>query len=330
MKPFLPTQFKLAFAIAIFFLLQSCHQVIPGSRKNELISSGMRSDFHDLNTEAMGYLKADDAISLNRVFSKEMIEKNNAHLIEQISEELKDHSYKLLDEYYLVHKIKDTDSVNSVGGDINRYGLAYPYITTEMYCAYFVPEKSDNKYMISLIYGKYDYGWKIDKMDLAPYTVNGKTGPELFALAKAQYAKKYLQAAVNNIMLAEICFEPGLYWKYADEFEAGMFNTKLQTELNEKYRFPFVLKDVVTGPMILRVYDDQNDEGSYPMIYYMTHFPLKDTSAVKKENIAVQKAVSKLFPGLDENNKYILYSAFNVRPSGYTTVDHFDMKIKAH
>jgi hypothetical protein len=267
---------------------------------------------------------------MNRVFSKEMIEDNNARQIEQISAQLKDTPYKLLDEFYLVHKYKDTDSVHSVGSDINRYGLEYPYFTTEMYCAYFVPEKSDNQYMISLVYGKFNYGWKIVKMGLAPYTVNGKTAPQLFALAKAQYEKKEIQAALNNVELAETCFEPGLYWKYTDEFEAGRFNIKVRQEVIAKYRFPLVLKEVATGPMLLRVYIDQNDEGSYPMIYYMTHFPLKDTSAVKKENIEVRKAVAKLFPGLGENNNFILYSAFNVRPDGYNTVGHFDFKIKSN
>jgi len=322
-------QFKLALAIVFLLLIQSC-ELIPGSWKNEKIKSGKRSDFHDLNTETLSLLKDNDAKGMNRVFSKEMIAENNARQIELISLRLKENDYKLLDEFYVVHKFKDTDTVHSTGPDINRYGLQYPYITTEMYCAYFVPVKSDNKYMISLIYGKFDYGWKIVKLGLAPYTVNGKTAPELFALAKEQYSKKYIQAALNNVSLANVCFEPGLYWKYPEEFEAGRFYFKVRAEVNAKYRFPFVLKEVATGPMILHVYDDQHDDGSSPMIYYMTHFPLKDTNAVKKENIAVRKAIDKLMPGLNENNQYISFSAFNERPTGYNTVEHFDMKIKLH
>ena len=80
--------------------------------------------------------------------------------------------------------------------------------------------------------------------------------------------------------------------------------------------------------MILRVYNATTDEGTAPVIYYMTHFPLTDTTDVKKENMQMRSVVSKIMPGLEENNKQILYSAFNKQPSGYETVDHFDMTQK--
>jgi len=61
-----------------------------------------------------------------------------------------------------------------------------------MYLSFFIPRTGDNKYMISVIYAKYDYGWKISKLDLAPYTINGKTAPELYNLAKEKSGKNYL------------------------------------------------------------------------------------------------------------------------------------------
>lgn len=80
--------------------------------------------------------------------------------------------------------------------------------------------------------------------------------------------------------------------------------------------------------MILRVYTMYLDDGTYPMVYYMTHFDLKDTTSVKKENLEIRKVVAKLMPGMEQNNRYILYSAFNKQPSGYVTVNHFDMQDK--
>ncbi|HEY2582721.1 MAG TPA: hypothetical protein VGI43_12985, partial [Mucilaginibacter sp.] len=242
MKTLHLNQFKAALVCALFFLLQSCSPTVPGSWKNEQISSGKRDDFHKLNTEALRYLKANDPKGLNALLSKEMIDGKNERQVELLSNRLVDNEYELLDEYYVVHKYKDTDTVKTVGAAINRYALLYPYKTAQMYLAYFVPKKSDNKYMISLIYAKFDYGWKIMEMGLEPYTVNGKTAPELYTIAKDQYAKKQLQAALNSVSLAQMCFKPGLYWQYPDAADAGNFYLKVNKEVIDLYKYPLVLK----------------------------------------------------------------------------------------
>jgi hypothetical protein len=330
MKNLYPNQFKALFFSVLFFALQSC-MVTPGQWKNNQISNGKRDDFHQLNAEALKYLKANDPKGLKSLLSKEMISDNNERKVELISNRLNDNAYRLLDEYYVAHKAGDTDmdTVKVKDGSVNRYALMYPCEAQEMYMAYFIPEKSANKYMLSLVYAKLNYGWKIIKMELEPYTIDGKTAPELFNMAKEQYAKKEIQAAQINTMLAVTCFKPGVYWKYPDEDDAGRFYTQVHEEVNAKYQYPLVLSQLTTGPMILRVYNKNTDDGfNSPVIYYMTHFDLKDTTDVKKENLKVREAVAKLMPGLDEGKKYILYSAFNKKPDGYNSVDHFDMTQK--
>ena len=319
-----------AMACLLFFSLISCAPKVPGSWRNEKISEGRRDDFHKLNTAALNYLKTNDAKGLKVLLSKEMIEDNNAKAVDKISNRLNDNLYELLDEYYVVNKYKDTDTVASVGGAMNRYSLVYPYTAPEMYFAFFAPKKPQNKYMLSLVYAKFDYGWKIIKMDVAPYTINGKTAPELYAMARDQYSKKQVQAALDNLELAVTCFKPSPYWQYPDDADAGKLYTIVHTLVKYKYHYPMILTQVATGPKILRVYNKSLDDGSYPDVYYMTHFNLKDTNAVKKENLQIRSALGKLMPGLDQNNKYILYSAFNKLPSGYETIDHFDMMDKVH
>jgi hypothetical protein len=326
MKILYSNQFKTALVCAMLLVTQSCGPTVPGSWRNEKIKSGKRDDFHQLNTEVLRRLKAN---GLKSFLCKDMVGNNTERQVELISNRLKDNDYDLLDEYYVVNKYRDTDTVRTTNGEINRYRLLYPAKTTEMYMAYFVPKKSDNKYMISLIYGRFDYGWKIVKMDIAPYTINGKTAPELFSLAKDQYDKKECQAAMNNVILAVQCFEPGSYWQYPDEVDAGQFYTKVHAQVNLQYHYPFILSQVPSGPMIWRVYNQKTDDGTFPAVYYMTHYNLKDTTAVKKENMLIRKAVEKMIPGLHENNKCILYSAYNKPPTAYASIDHFDMTDKA-
>jgi hypothetical protein len=300
---------------------------MPGSWKNEKISSGKRSDFHQLNTEVLKYLKADDPKGLKMFLSKDMLSENIDREVEHIGNRLTDNEYDLMDEYYLVHKYRDTDTVATSNGDINRYRVLYPYVTNEMYVAFLVPKKPVNKYMVTLVYGKFNYGWKIVKLDLGLYTINGKTAPQLFALAKDQFDKKEIVAALDNLSLAQLCWKPSSLIQYPDAIDAGKFYQKVNLAVEIKYHYPIVLRDVATGPMVLGVYNKYADDvdGSYPLIYYMTHFPLKSAAEVRKENLEVRKAVSKMMPGIEENNKYIYYSAFNVQPRGYNTVDHLDM-----
>jgi hypothetical protein len=319
--------FKVVLVSVLFFAFQSCVTTVPGSWKNSDISSGRRDDFHQMNTEALRILKANDPKGMKLLWSKDMNAGNHDRQVELLSNHLNDDTYQMLDEYYVVHKYKDTDTVRIKSGDIKRYAIMYPYATTEMYFAFFIPKKALNKQMISLVYGKFDYGWKIIDMELAPYTINGKTAPELYALAREQYDKKEIQAALINTELAIACFKPNEYWRYPDEGDAGKFYTRVHAEVNFKYHYPLVLTQVTSGPMILRVYtkNADNDDGTYPLIYYMTHYDIADTNAVKKENVQIKAAVKKLMPGLADNNKYIYYSAFNKQPNGYTSVDHFDM-----
>jgi len=325
MRIFNLISFKTALVCTLVILIEACARTVPGSWKNDKIGSGRQSDFHELNNEVLQYLKANDTKGLKRDLCKEMIDQNNDVQVEKISHHLADEPYTLLDEYYVVHKYKDTDTVRIESGNINRYNVLYPYVTTEMYFAFFVPKKLNDSYMISLVYGKFDYGWKIVKLDIAPYTINGKTAPELYALARQQYGKNQYQAALNNVTLAISCFKPCSYWRYPDEADASKLFTRAHAIVKNMYRYPMVLSQVSTGPMLLGIYTQKGEGGTYPVIYYMTHYDLRDTTAIKKENIQIRKAIDKIIPGLRENNKCVFYSAFNKRPSAYTSTDHFDM-----
>ena len=328
MKTSTPNPIKAVLFCALLIILQSCKPAIPGSWKNDQIKSGLRDDFHKLNDGALKYLKANDIKGLKSFLSKEFISSVTDRQVELISNRLTDNPYELLDEYYVVHKYKDTDTVRAIGADVKRYNVVYPYAAQEMYVAFFAPKTSDNKYLITLLYAKFNYGWKIVKMDLGPYTLNGKTAPEYYAMARDQFDKKNLQAAMSDAAIAMMCFKPSEFLKYPDENDAGKFYVKVRMLANLQLRYPIVLKQIATGPMLLRMYDANTSNGAYPIIYYMTHFPLKDTTEVKKENLEVRKAVDKMMPGINQDNKYIMYSAFNKQPNGYETVDHFDMKVK--
>jgi hypothetical protein len=319
---------KLIIFLSVTFAMESCIEN-AGTWKNGQINAGKREDLHKINDEALGYLKANDPKDLKSLLCKELKDDNHTdRLVELISNRLTDDKYSLLDEYYVINNYKDQDTIPAKGNEINGYRLSYPGTTREMYIAFFIPKSSKNKYMLNIIYAKYNYGWKISNMNLGPYTINGKTAPELFKLAKENYNHKYLIDALNNTALAFTCARPSDIWQYPDEAELHDFYVKLLNEVNRQYKFPFVLNAVSTKPMIIRVYNQTNSDGAYPMVYYLTRIKLNDMLALKKENEQIKKVIGKIMPGIDKNKEYIFYSAFNHRPTGNATVDHYDMTEK--
>ncbi|GAC1306593.1 MAG: hypothetical protein NVSMB24_17150 [Mucilaginibacter sp.] len=92
MKTFHLNHLRSALICALFLiiLIQSCAPTVPGSWKNGKINSGKRSDFQQLNNEALKYLKANDPKGLKAVLSREMIASNNERQVELISNRLKD------------------------------------------------------------------------------------------------------------------------------------------------------------------------------------------------------------------------------------------------
>jgi hypothetical protein len=51
------------------------------------------------------------------------------------------------------------------------------------------------------------------------------------------------------------------------------------------------------------------------MIYYLSTINFKDTTALRRENNALQKVIGQVMPGINQDKKYIQYTAFNHMPN---------------
>jgi hypothetical protein len=321
-----PTLMKLCSFLFIVSIFISCKPHEPGTWKNDKIESGIRDDFHKLNDQTMAGLKANDHLKMDALFSKELLENTSRlRLIELCSNHLKDGTYELMDEYYVVHKDRGAKTIQSLNEGIKNYSVGYQADTREMYFAFFVPKDIPNKYLISIIYSKYDYGWKINHLEVSPFTFNGKTAPELFDMAKEMYSKKYLLDALSDSQLAQSCAVPCDGWSYADQTEIHDFGAKVIDQINKKYVFPFSVTQIPTRPLIFSVTTQQTREGSYPAVYYKSTVKLKDVKGLQKENDDLKKVIGKIIPGIDQNKKYVYYDVFNEFPKYSTSVDRYEM-----
>jgi len=321
-KPLLKTLFFILITAAA---LQSCHKpAAPGTYQNEQIPADQRKDFHAINDQLLQDLKANKPKDLDGIMSKEMLDDHNRfRQIELVSNRLKEGEYSVLDEYYIVHKATDTgmQKLNVANKGIYTYEINTP----EQYIVFFRPKSIPNQYLVTAEFCKLSYGWKLIKLDLGLYTINGKTAPELFKLAQNRYNNKCLAMATAIALQAGQCAGPALTWEYPDTKAMDDLSSKAIEESNKKYEFPYTISQVGTRPRIFRIFSKKTPQGYFPQIYYISEQKLADTNAIKKENLNIQKVIAKVIPGIDQDNKMIYYSAFKNMPYGSGTFEHFDM-----
>lgn len=328
MKPLnLPYLTKAFILLFIVYSLPGCGPGDPGVWKNKQIDNGRREDFHKMNNDLFTALKANSLKDVETMMSKELLAgTDNMRQIELMSNRCRQGSYQMLDEYYIInYKPTDTHVVKTTALDGNKYALSCRAVTEEMYIAFLMPKTTGDKWVISAIYCKYDYGWKLNNLDLRQYTTNGKTAPELFKQAKAEYQKGYLIDAANSMDEAEKCNSPSEVWEYPEILEMRKFYGLLVNEVNTRYTLPLTLNQVQTKPQIFRLTKQTTDDGVFPAIYYLSHIKLSDTTGLRRENESVKKVIGQVFPGIDKNNKFVYFSAFNKKPHGGELVPFFDM-----
>jgi hypothetical protein len=321
--------FKNLLVLITVAVFQSCHKPAkPGTYQNDQIAADQRKNFHDLNDQMMQGLKANKPADLESIMSKDMLDDHGRfRQIELISNRLKEGDYSMLDEFYIVHKPTDTgeQKLNVTNKGLNNYTYTYENNGPEQYIVFFTPKSIPNQYLVTAEFCKLNYGWKLIKLDLGQYTINGKTAPELFKLAQDRYDNKCLAMSTAIAEQAGKCINPSGTWQYPDVKAMDDFSAKAIEETNRKYQFPYTVAQVNTQPWIFRIFSKKTPQGYFPEIYYISHLKLADTVALKNENANVQKVIAKVIPGIDKDNQFIYYSAFKNMPDGSGTFDHFDM-----
>jgi hypothetical protein len=320
--------YLLSSVISIAITLQSCGPGDPGVWKNGEITSGIQGDMHKLNDQLFDAVKTNKTYDAEGMMSRELLNSNDyKRTLELIGLHMGAANYNMLDEYYIINLDKrDTHTIKTSATDGNRYTFYCPALAEEMYAAFMVPKTTGDKYIVSLIYLKYDYGWRLHALDIQPYTITGKTAPLLYEQAQEQYKKGYIVDAYNTMDLVDKTMRPNELWQYPQDLQMTTFRSTVAQTLSS-YTFP-VIVDVPTKPKIFEVTHLSTNEGVFPAVHYLSSIDIKDTAALKKESENVKLAIGKVFPGIDKDKKYIFFSAFNQKPTSKRDAPSYDMTVK--
>lgn len=308
--------YLLTAMLLVAAMLQSCGPGDPGVFKNGQIKPGKLNDFHQLDNILFDALKTNKVSDAENLMSKTLLSAGDyKRTFEMASSQCRSGSYDILDEYYIInYKPSDTHTIPTTAADGNKYTFYCTTITEEMYVAFMVPKAKGDKYLLTAVFCKYDYGWKLNDLEFEPYTITGKTAPQLYKLAKKQYDKNYIVDAYISMSLVYKCMRPNILWIYPQNKEMEELNGMLVDVMNS-YTYPLVMKNVKTKPKIFQVTHLTTDEGVFPSIEYVTTIDINNTDALEKEKEEMKDHIGKSFPGIDKDKKYIYFTAFHEKPS---------------
>ncbi|RYY30583.1 MAG: hypothetical protein EOP41_00265, partial [Sphingobacteriaceae bacterium] len=277
--------FTTVFFILIVTVFTACKQQHPpGTYQNGAIPADQQTELHQLNRQFFDLLKAGKTEDVKSMLSKELLEDNTANRkLELAGLQAKASDYRILDEYYLVAKTDEPGKLvirPAVKND-DAYQLNYNQSTTkENYIAFLVaPKDAANQRLITAIYGKYNYGWKLNKLDVDVYAINGKSAPQLYKQAKAAYAKSFWVDAANDMTMALRCFHPSNQWQYTNENAMNKFYYQAMEQAASKVKFPFIISSVSSRPMVFRIATEDTPEGTFPLVDYVSRIAISDTTA---------------------------------------------------
>ena len=313
-------------------LLQSCTVGTTGTWKNDHIDPEINNQIALLNKKLFKSIVASDVNGAKKLMAPILIEnsgKEISAIVSTFNDNFKTADYQILDQYYTKNSGKNlTNTLFSSRADASDYKIAYLALNEEMYVSVLISKNLPVNFLLLVVYGKYDDGWKINILEVGNYTILDKTTPDFYKTALEQYKKGNLINAVDQIIVAsEIAHPADSHFSYSSDNEMQAFYSKVLKEADAKYKFPLVLNNIKTKPNIFsinpQVLTEGNIKGVFPMVKYQTKISLSDSVALKAENFEIQKSIAEKISGINNDNALVLYQAFNQTPDGKTPVKHY-------
>lgn len=318
-----------AFLFATAF--QSCKNSTD-TKVNSQIGSDTRAKIAALNKKLFEGITSNNANAVKALLSPDLLKKSGSQLdivIDRVSKRYPAKDFEILDEYLGTGlKKKDTDTVSSKHGNDTDYTIGFKAMNDEMYTSVLLTKGLAVNGAILAVYGKYGDDWKINILQMGDYSIVGKNAVDYYKEAQALYTKGNLVDAADMIVIASQLVSPaGNYFSYKNESAIHELFSKIVDEANATFKLPVVVSQVKTKPQIFemspQVVEEPGHQGVFPLIKYQSSIKLSDTIALKAENQALQQNIGTLFKGIDQNNQYILYQAYNSMPDGKAEAKHY-------
>jgi hypothetical protein len=298
--------------------------------KDENIASETKQEINKLNDQIIdGFIQGKQNLVLE-VCSEKLKDKSKDDLlglIMQVGNTLDKSHFKIKNQFQIKNTSEGalTQAMSGLSGD-KDYIIKYQIESKESFITVGYFESDHSSLAFTTVYEKNGSKWELDILNIGQLTIDNKDAYDWYRIAKNNYDKGYLVDAANDIaILSQILQPAGKYWQYQKEQEMKSFIDRVMAEINNRYKFPLVLDHVSSKPEIFRIAPQPIDEGIFPFVLYTTKIDIGDTASLAKECDNVHERIGNTFPGLDKNNKYIFYRAYNKVPRDGDTTRYFGM-----
>jgi hypothetical protein len=320
-------KYPIILLLAGLLSILSCQFFVSATNINDHIDPNVRAEIAQIDKKLFDAFYAKDVKSVKQLMSKGLLDSAGSNIdtiVAKVGSTIRTKSFTVVDEFYTTNAaVGGGVTLMANKGNVNDYTIQYKALNSKMYAVLLKSEGMPINLAILAIYGKYDDGWKVNILSANNYDVLDKTAPEYYALALEKYRKGDTIDACSNIIIASQIANPGgEHFSYNDENDMKNFYNSTIAEANSTYHFPITVRQVKTQPQIFAVtpqfIGETAHRGIFPIVKYKSSIDLKDTVALKAENLALQKVIGTIFKGITEDKKYIVYHAFNQVPDGKT------------
>ena len=282
---------------------------------NNNIDNAIRNPIKENNDLLMNALAENKAAQLKELFSDTLAKQTSDDFetgVSKMHELISTNAYTVLDEYYVKNNstgFRDTIYKNVPGGP--AYRINFEVMTKESYVSLLLHRDDETQLLVTIIYGKYESGWKVDVLRIGRYSFNTKTALDLYNQARTLFESGDLIDAVNLASMIKPTLTPAdQFFHYEQESVIKEFVKKTIADAGQTFRFPLPVTSIKTAPTIYNIQPMPMPEGILPVVTYLTKINLADTASLIIENDALQKIIGTLFPGIEKNNRYVLFQAY--------------------
>lgn len=312
---------NLLYCVIITILFNSCNLGTNAIYKSDNIKTGLKTEIESLNKKFIKSLTDQDETSLRALLStrlRDEVTKADATL--NINDLLKAgenfsvfRDYEIVDEFLVKGTVNTSNLISSPLTSTNDYNLNFMSLTEESYVSLVKMKGKRNHHILLLfIYGKYKNDWKINILHMGEYSRHNQTAPYYYEKAKTEFNEGNLINSSIKIHLASSILKPaGQTFSYNIEKEVVELQNNIMNSINESYEFPIVLNQIQSKPEILNVSLQEIEDTFSPMIKYLTTINLTDTLQLRLENEKIREVIPSYLKGINQNNDFVYYRAFN-------------------
>ncbi|GGB73534.1 hypothetical protein GCM10007424_11800 [Flavobacterium suaedae] len=306
-------KFKAFLAVICITILQSCSNSTETLTNNQ-IDASLRETIKRKNDSLFDALSNSNMKALKALGSDDF----NKHLRSRIESTvwafrrgyLKEDNTEIYKEYYC----KGTISKNMlIEDEENKYSITFSNTQPEAYVSLLKSKYGKMEdYLITVIYELVDGKWKLSNVETGLLGHFDKNAQDYFEIAKQKEKEGFLIDAAFNCDMAASFLEPaGDMLTYDNEERIEFYKNQWRKTLSEKYKFPYVLRNVESQPAIMGIEPIKTVKGVYPKISYQTPIHLDETEFLEMELAEIKKEIKKAIPDLDFSTDIIYYRAYN-------------------